>query len=164
MTRASYLDPPSLFSASAPIASPADPETSHDAAAALTKSGRRQRHCQIVFALVQRHRGFTGAELWDIACDSDQRKLKSAHEVYRRLNDLRRAGVVRQGDSRLCSARGRRMVTWEAISHDGHGDGIGHGAGAGNGSGNGSGDDDVTLAATATATATATAAAPATTT
>lgn len=36
----------------------------------------------------------------------------SEYQVRRRLTDLLHAGKVRQGEARLCSAKGTKMVTW----------------------------------------------------
>jgi hypothetical protein len=95
-----------------PAAAAADPESSHRAAARHTQSGARSRHCDMVLALVRALPGSTSVELWHQ--QASQARLER-HEVSRRLSDLLRAGLVRQGPPRECRVRAARMVTWEAV-------------------------------------------------
>ena len=112
---------PSLFSpdayggfAPAARAHRRDPRTSHEAAARVTKSQRAAHHRQIVLQLVRAHPASTGHELWQAASEEQRAELETHNEVYRKLNDLRHAGLVVQGEARLCSVRGSRMVVWSA--------------------------------------------------
>ena len=113
---------PSLFSLDAyggattpaPMAAKADPVTSHEAAARHVASGARQRHAEIVFAVVVANPRMTGHELWTLLSDADRAELGDHHELYRRLNDLRGDGKVRQVEAKVCGVKNRRMVCWEA--------------------------------------------------
>lgn len=107
--------PPNVYGAfeSAPIrAHRADPVTSHEAAARVSKSGRRQRSREIALALVTASPGNTGHELFALATDEHQRLLGDYVELYRVLGDLKNRGLVVQGEPRSCRIRGTRMVTW----------------------------------------------------
>src|SRR5574341_2524898 len=96
-----------------PVAHAADPESSRVAAEAVTVSGRRARHAQIVLALVRRYPLQTAIELWTLA-SADQFHLKESQEIRRRLVDLEAAGLVRKAGQRHCSVRGTLQGTWEA--------------------------------------------------
>lgn len=98
------------------LAHRADPVSSHEAAKRVTRSAKAALHRQIVLALVQTFPSSTGHELW-AACPAEQRaELETPNEVWRKLNDLRRAGLVIQGESRVCTVRKVRMVTWTAAA------------------------------------------------
>ena len=89
-----------------------DPLTSHEAAARVTKSERAARHRAIVLSLVQANPSSTGHELFAEATPEEQKELENAVEIYRKLNDLKHAGKVIQGEPRVCRVRGVRMVVW----------------------------------------------------
>jgi hypothetical protein len=102
-----------------PIVHTNDPDTSGEAADAHEASGRRDRHANLVFALVQAHPGSTAVELWDRAQPEVKAELKERHEVSRRLSDLRAAGFVVQGEKRRCSVKGTTQVAWyDAAAYD----------------------------------------------
>lgn len=104
---------PTMFDAADnPIAHANDPATSHAAADAVTRSGRRDRHCQLVLDLVRRHPGRTAVELWSMADLDAREELAELQEVRRRLTDLAATGRVVRGPSRNCGVRGSLMVTW----------------------------------------------------
>lgn len=111
---------PSLFSPSAygayqlptPIAATGDPATSHESAARLPRSDRAKRHREIVLALVRTWPGLTGHEIWNLANAADRAELGDHCELYRKLNDLKHAGLVAQGEARLCTVRHVRMAVW----------------------------------------------------
>jgi hypothetical protein len=95
-----------------PRAARNDPPTSHEAGARVGRSERAARHRAIVLGLVRRCPGGTGMELWHAATDDERRELETPNEVWRKLNDLRHANLVMQGDDRPCTIRHVRMVTW----------------------------------------------------
>ena len=89
-----------------PIARTTDPQSSHEAAAEHTASGRRESHVARVTNAVRSRPGHTGREI-------AQRLGMDYHETVRRLNDARQRGVIYQGDRRHCRAGSRgRVVTW----------------------------------------------------
>lgn len=92
----------------APIAANADPQTSHEAAAALTASGARDMQRRRVLDALRRYPFVTSAELARFG------KL-DRYECARRLPDLERDGVavVRQLP-RPCTVTGKRAQTWRA--------------------------------------------------
>jgi hypothetical protein len=94
-----------------PVAHAADPETSHEAGEAVTRSGARGRQAAAVLALVRGHPGRTAAELVGLQVDFPRLDV---YQVRRRLTDLLHAGLVVQGEARPCSRVGSRMVTWTA--------------------------------------------------
>lgn len=98
-----------------PIAHAADPQSSHEAAEKHTASGKRARHAEIVLALVKKFPGQTALELWDDATVEQQDELKEYQEIRRRLTDLEKANLIRQGPTRRCSVRFTPMLTWEAV-------------------------------------------------
>ena len=64
-----------------------------------------------VLCLVQCHEGCTAVELWKF----QQRYLLSRHEISRRLPELRKAGLVRNGEPRKCRVSGSKQLTWYAV-------------------------------------------------
>ena len=96
----------------APLASPCDPVTSHDAGERHEKSGKLGRNCAIVLAIVRWNPGLTSVEIH--AAQGDRSDL-DRNEVSRRLADLKNAGRVRQGPAKECSIKRVAMVSWFAI-------------------------------------------------
>lgn len=96
---------------SAPLASPADPVTSHDAGERHERSGRLGRNAEIVFAIVRDNPGLTSVEIFS----AQDRSSLDRHEVSRRLSDLRNAGRVRQGAAKECSIKRVAMVSWFVV-------------------------------------------------
>jgi hypothetical protein len=90
-----------------PKARSTDPETSHDAAEQVVKSGLVGRQQAEVLALVRAHQGCTSAELGELLVGQGARFI-----VARRLPELERLGKVRRGDKRICRAHGTMAVTW----------------------------------------------------
>lgn len=88
-----------------PSAGTRDPVTSFEAAERVNKSGRRQANIERVYKAVQNHSGYTSRELSYIV-DLER------HEVARRLSDLLKMGLVRQGGKRTCMKAGTMAVTW----------------------------------------------------
>jgi len=100
---------PGLFDL--PLAATADPASSHAAAAEATRSGRAQRHREVVLRLVKAHPDKTAVELFSLQTGPD---TLGRHEISRRLADLKNLGLVEQGAPRKCSVNGTAMVTWRA--------------------------------------------------
>ncbi len=97
------LEPPPLFGTR--LARTADPDTSHEAARECIASGRLGRHMRLALSAIVKHQGCTSAELVEW-CELNR------HEVARRLPDLEKRGLVRQGESRACWVTKRQSVTW----------------------------------------------------
>lgn len=97
---------------SAPLASPRDPSTSHDAGEQHERSGKAETNRRFVLMLVRENPGMTSVELH--AAQGDRSDL-DRHEVSRRLADLKNAGTVRQGPARACSIKGTEMVSWFVV-------------------------------------------------
>lgn len=88
-----------------PIARSTDPETSHLAAAEVTKSGKRATQQHECLKGVKRYPGRTSAEL-AAALHIDR------YIVARRLPELREAGKVMNGPARPCGQTRRKAITW----------------------------------------------------
>lgn len=95
-----------------------DPSSSHAAGEAITRSGVRQRHIDVIVDFVRRHPGLTSKE---IAVALKHPGI-DRHEAARRLNDAKGL-TVRQGASRSCTACNamRRCVTWWPMTGVAHG-------------------------------------------
>ena len=95
--RKSADDPSMLYRAT-------DPAPSRIAAEKVTRT-TAQSNRAILLAAVEANPGRTAVEL--AALTGVDR-----HEASRRLPDLRRAGLVRNGPDRACSVSGNPMGTW----------------------------------------------------
>jgi len=82
-----------------------DPPTSDEAAERVERSDRAGTHRKLCMEAVLRRPGMTGAE---VARETGLER----HEASRRLPELRRAGLVRCGDPRICEVRGTKQVSW----------------------------------------------------
>jgi predicted HTH transcriptional regulator len=94
---------------SGPLASPADPMTSIDAGEAHAKNGRLSSNCKVALQLVILYPGMTAVELFNAQGDAG---AMQRHEMSRRLADLKNAGLVKQGEPRVCEFAGTKQVTW----------------------------------------------------
>lgn len=101
---------PGSFFPEPPAARNTDPSTSHEAAAALEASGRRQAQRARVRRAVHDYPGRTSAELAE-AIDMDR------YAVARRLPELEPLRV-HKGEPRTCSIQGRRAVTWWPVTEE----------------------------------------------
>ncbi len=81
--------------------------TSHQAARAVEASGMTGYHRNILLAFVRNNPGMTAAE---IAHGSGLDR----YEASRRLPELRRAGLLRNGDARKCSILFHKSLIWSA--------------------------------------------------
>lgn len=88
-----------------PVVHTTDPVTSYEAAAAVTQSGKRASHCDLVLAAVIGQPGMTAGELGD-------RTGLGRVEAARRLTDLLRLHRVYQGSKRVCASQGTSQMTW----------------------------------------------------
>lgn len=93
----------------------ADPETSHEAAASIERSGKLNRHCEIVLGIVRRSPRSTYAELWAAADSGERAELGDAAALQKRLADLLRRGQIKRLPARACSVKGTNMQPVEAV-------------------------------------------------
>jgi hypothetical protein len=93
-----------------PIAARLDPETSREAALAITKSGERDRQAKLVLDAVRRRPGSTSAELAAMPGETLDR-----FAFARRLPELKELGLIRQEAPRRCQVTGRSSVTWREV-------------------------------------------------
>lgn len=121
-----------------PAARANDPSTSHAAADAMTRSGWRRHHQDIVTAAVHMSPGSTSAELAEY-CDRHallvaQRALGVSYpsmdqiiscaldrwQIARRLPEAETAETIRRGEARKCEIKGRKSLTWWPVSKGGN--------------------------------------------
>ena len=88
-----------------PQARTTDPVTSHLSAASAESSGRPAMHREVCLAAVKAVSGMTAAEIASYLGIE-------RHVPSRRLPELRRAGLVHNGDSRVCDVTGDQSMTW----------------------------------------------------
>lgn len=81
-----------------------DPETSHQAAAAIAAAVPEL--CEWAAACVRESPGLTQRELGAKYCPDDLRK------IGRRLGEAADRGLVRRGETRACSITGKKAQTW----------------------------------------------------
>jgi predicted ArsR family transcriptional regulator len=82
-----------------------DPATSHEAAQGVESSGKAHDQRSLCLERVKRCPGETAAEI--AAALHIERHIPS-----RRLPELRDAGLVKNGTSRVCGVMGRQSMTW----------------------------------------------------
>ncbi len=104
-----------IFDVTKPAARKTDPDTSHEAAERVTKSGVRSAQARQVFHLVcaAHRRGMTDATSRELS------ELPEAEEVgldrwkiARRLPELEERKLVQRGQKRACRAGEGRAVPW----------------------------------------------------
>lgn len=91
-----------------PVAAKSDPGTSHEAAQAITRSGRREGQLMGVLALIKKHPLSTSLELSRYGFDR--------YVTARRLPELAKAGLVMRRKVRECTVGKRPATTWEAVT------------------------------------------------
>jgi hypothetical protein len=79
-----------------------DPPTSAVAGRAAEADGSVRRHRAMCFETVAHTPGLTAREIED----------RLGVKAHKRLPELRRAGMVRNGPARVCRVSGRRALTW----------------------------------------------------
>ena len=82
-----------------------DPFTSHVAAREAESSGRASGQRRICLEEVTRRPGRTAAEI-AVAIHLER------HVPSRRLPELRDAGLIYNGEARICQVTGRKSLTW----------------------------------------------------
>jgi hypothetical protein len=85
-----------------------DPQSSHQAAHQVERSGKADSHRALCLKAVKAAPGSTSAEI--AAATGLER-----HEAARRLPELRLRGLVRNGDQRECGETGNQSMTWWAL-------------------------------------------------
>lgn len=95
-----------------PSARSSDPASSHAAGEAITRSGVRQTHIDLIVDFVHRHPGLTSKEI----ALALQHPGIDRYEAARRLNDAKGL-TLKQGPVRNCTAckAMRLCVTWWPI-------------------------------------------------
>jgi len=81
------------------------PVTSHVAEDEITKSGKREKHCQIILKALRLHNGSTSAELARFTSLTKE-------QVHKRMNDLVEHNLIEHGDKRVCDVKGSLCITW----------------------------------------------------
>ena len=87
------------------LARKTDPITSHKAAEEVESSGRAASHRHLCLLEVWKKSGRTAAEIAVAA------RLER-HIPSRRLPELRKAGLVKNGPERVCAVTGNPCMTW----------------------------------------------------
>jgi CRP-like cAMP-binding protein len=82
-----------------------DPATSRQAAVTVEANGNAAFHRQLVLDAVRANPGSTSAEIAMMA-GIDR------HAAARRLPELRRAGILANGENRVCRVCGLSSMTW----------------------------------------------------
>jgi hypothetical protein len=80
----------------------ADPPTSALAGRQAETNGSARQHRAMCFDTVMQTPGLTAREI------EDRLDIKA----HKRLPELRRGGMVRNGPSRICSVSGKQALTW----------------------------------------------------
>ncbi len=94
-----------MMNVQTPAAKSGDPETSHLAADAVTKSGARQAQVVRVVAMVQETNGLTSREL-------ASKHGEDRYMVGRRMSEAETAREVERGPVRICAIGKCKAVTW----------------------------------------------------
>jgi len=90
------------------IARNTDPVESHQAAAEITNDGSRRRMMELTLQLLQSTPNLTANEL-------EARHGYSDGQLRKRLNDLRKEGLVEKGPSRKSRITGKTNATWRPV-------------------------------------------------
>lgn len=91
-----------------------DPDTSHEAAAEIAKSGAGDAQRDLCVKAVTLWPGRTTAELAELMVKAGWPVVPAACRwmVARRCPEARRLGLVESGSPRKCTATGKRAMTW----------------------------------------------------
>ena len=89
-----------------------DPITSHQAAAQVEASGRAGSDRSRLLTAVRERPGLTAGELSDLC--RFEGKL-SRHDASKRLAELRHAGLVVNGEIRVCKVHGTKQMEWSPV-------------------------------------------------
>ena len=88
-----------------------DPSTSHQAADEVEASGRAASQRHLCLLEVWKKPGRTAAEIAQAA-------NLERHVPSRRLPELRKAGLVRAGEDRVCAVTGNPSMTWFPVKEN----------------------------------------------
>jgi hypothetical protein len=94
-----------------PLARWRNPSSSHAAAAEMMGSEQQRSECGAILALL---RTCFAPQTYRSIHALLRGEISEAVEVQRRLNDLRNAGLVRNGAQQRCPISGRLAQTWAA--------------------------------------------------
>ena len=75
-------------------------------------SGRVALHRKAVLRLVTNHPGSTAVQLHDNQWDLIDEYQLERHEISRRLPELRKSGLVHNGEPMVCTVSGSKQMTW----------------------------------------------------
>jgi hypothetical protein len=93
-----------------------DPPSSKSAANKVARSGSLAGCAAVVLDILKRLKTpRTYREIWANATEEERLKLKEPVMVMRRLDGLRKAGLVRQGKARPCAVSGNDACEWEIV-------------------------------------------------
>jgi hypothetical protein len=99
-------DQPSLFGGlTPPVSRTTDPDTSHAAEAQLDKTGRQTMQRKLLAVIDKR----TSEEATSVAGYS------KADGAWKRVSDLRNAGLIRDSGDRRRGSSGRMQIVWEVV-------------------------------------------------
>lgn len=87
------------------LARATDPLTSFQAAGHVERTGIAHGQRAKCLEIVNKHPGTTSGEIANLA-EIDR------HAAARRLPELRQAGLVRNGEQRMCRVSDTRQITW----------------------------------------------------
>jgi len=93
-----------------PAARLTDPVTSHEAAEAITNSGRRQKQQQAVLQAIRSYPGCTGHELARFSG-------LNYYVIMRRVSEIELAGRITRGEARMCGVTGRKATMWFPVTN-----------------------------------------------
>ena len=93
-----------------PLARPADPYTSHEAAVHMKGSERLRLLQAVALDMVQKNPGEIANKLSRLAGSEDSRKIP------RRLRELERAGLIKAEGTDVDPVTGRRGVRWWPVN------------------------------------------------
>jgi len=88
-----------------PVSRRENPETSHEAEAVITQTGKRQTHAAKVLEIIIDHPGLVTGVIGEMSGLGQM-------ETRKRLSDLKNRGLARQGQPRIWEGSGRKQVTW----------------------------------------------------
>ena len=83
-----------------------DPETSHQAAAQVERSGKAAMRRSMLASYVKEHPGLTNGEIADALPEIGYQ------ETTRRMGEVEKLGLIRRGEPRVCSVHGTKQATW----------------------------------------------------
>lgn len=108
-----------LFGAGELPARTFDQPTARQAAVAMVKSGQRALLQKRVLTVVQTHPGLTSRELAKaIAAKYAVSELIGYDMAHKRLPELRKHGLVANGERRACAVTGMNAMTWVALTQE----------------------------------------------